>query len=39
MLDIDLYTIRIKEKVVKFVIWTLIYPSCHMIDSKFNVIG
>ena len=29
MLDMDLYTIRIKENT----------PACHMIDSKFNFIG
>ena len=38
MLDIDLYTIRIKEKVVRFELSSLKHPACHMIDSKFNFI-
>ena len=32
MLDIDLYTIKIKEKGVRFEFSSLNTPVCHMID-------
>ena len=39
MLDIDLNTIRIKEKWLDLNFSHLNTPDCHMIDSRFNFIG
>ena len=39
MLDIDLYTIRFKEKWLDLNFHHLNTPACHMIASTFNFIG
>ena len=34
-----LYTCTVKEEVVRFKIFKLIYPACHVIVLRFNSIG
>ena len=38
-LDTDLYTCTVKGEVVKFEIFKLKYPACHVIVQRFNPIG
>ena len=38
-LDTDLYTYTVKGEVVKFEIFKLKYPACHVIVQRFNSIG
>ena len=38
-LDIALYTCTVKEEEVKFEIFKLKYPACHVIVQRFNSIG
>ena len=38
-LDTDLYTCTVKEELVRFEIFKLKYPACHVIVQRFNTIG